>query len=178
MRIVDDRLPSAECALQSADDQRRSWPRHGLLKPACWLLLLVLLALLPVMALAIDPVNKTPAGVALKGYDPVAYFAEGKPVKGLSEFQHEWMGAKWFFSSGANRELFIANPMKYAPQYGGFCAYAVSKGRIADISPNSWKIVEDKLYLNNGWLADKLWKRNISENIDKGDRNWPQLLAK
>ena len=127
-------------------------------------------------ALAIDPVNKTSTGVTLKGYDPVSYFKVDKPVKGLSEFQYEWMGVKWYFSSAANRDLFIASPEKYAPQYGGYCAYAVSKGHTADISPSAWKIVDGKLYLNNGWLAEKLWKRNILENIEKADKNWPKIL--
>jgi YHS domain-containing protein len=139
--------------------------------------LTVAMGLVSVTALAVDPVNKTSAGAALKGYDPVAYFTEGKPVKGLSEFQHEWMGAKWYFLSAANRDLFIANPEKYAPRYGGYCAYAVSKGHTADISPSAWKIVDGKLYLNNGWVAEKLWKRNIPENIDKADRNWPKILS-
>ncbi len=141
------------------------------------MLLIVGMGLLSGTVLAIDPVNKTSASAALKGYDPVAYFTEGKPIKGLSEFQHQWMGAKWYFSSVANRESFTANPEKYAPQYGGYCAYAVSKGHTADISPSAWKIVDGKLYLNNGWVAEKLWKRNIPENIQKADRNWPKILS-
>jgi len=139
--------------------------------------LTVVMGLVSVTAFAIDPVNKTSAGAALKGYDPVAYFTEGKPVKGLREFQHEWMGAKWYFLSAANRDLFIANPEKYAPRYGGYCAYAVSKGHTADISPSAWKIVDGRLYLNNGWVAEKLWKRNIPENIGNADRNWPKILS-
>ena len=127
--------------------------------------------------LAIDPINKGADGVAIKGFDPVAYFTEGKPVKGLSEFQHEWMGAKRYFLSAANRDAFIANPEKYAPRYGGYCAYAVSKGHTADISPSAWKIVDGKLYLNNGWVAEKLWKRNIPENIENADRSWPKILS-
>ena len=132
-------------------------------------------ALMASPAWAIDPVNKTPDGSALKGYDPVAYFTEDKPVKGIAEFLYEWIGAKWYFSSAANRDLFIAAPEKYAPQYGGYCAYAVSKGHTADINPNVWKIVNGKLYLNNGYLAGKLWQRDIPGNIDKADKNWPRL---
>ncbi len=128
-------------------------------------------------AYATDPINKNSEGVALKGYDPVAYFKENKPVKGLSQFSREWMGAKWYFSSAANSEMFLADPQKYAPQYGGYCAYAVSKGHTADISPNNWKIVGSKLYLNNGWFAEKLWGRNIPENIEKANQNWPKLLS-
>ena len=125
--------------------------------------------------LAIDPINKGADGVAIKGFDPVAYFTQGKPTKGLSEFQYEWMGVKWYFSSAVNRELFIANPGRYSPRYGGYCAYAVSKGHTADISPSAWKIVDGKLYLNNGWVAEKLWKLNIPENIEKADKNWPKI---
>src|SRR5262245_15678225 len=126
--------------------------------PGTYLMFLSLLFFTAVNVYATNPINKNPAGVALKGYDPVAYFTENKPVKGLSEFAYEWMGAEWYFSSAANRELFMANPEKYAPQYGGYCAYAVSRGHTADISPNNWKIVEGRLYLNNGWFAEKLWK--------------------
>jgi YHS domain-containing protein len=142
--------------------------------PAFPVILLCLLA--PQGALAVEPLNRDPSGVALKGYDPVAYFMEGKPVKGKKEHQHEWMGAKWYFSTAANRDLFAEAPERYAPQYGGYCAYAVSRGYTADISPDQWKIVEDKLYLNNGWLATKLWKRNIPENIRKADENWPKIV--
>jgi YHS domain-containing protein len=86
------------------------------------------LAVAVMLAYATAPINKNSTGVALKGYDAVAYFTENKPVKGLSQFSHEWMGAKWYFSSAANRDLFVADPQKYVPQYGGYCAYAVSKG--------------------------------------------------
>ena len=137
----------------------------------------VAMVVLSSAAWALDPVNKTPDGLGLKGYDPVAYFTEGKPVKGFAEFLYEWIGAKWYFSSAANRDLFAANPEKYAPQYGGYCAYAVSKGHTADINPSVWKIVAGKLYLNNGYLAGKLWQHDIPGNIEKADKNWPKLLG-
>ena len=115
---------------------------------ATWITLL-----LPFRAFAIDSINKTSDGVALKDFDPVAYFTEGQPIKGKKDFTYQWMGAKWYFSSAANRDRFIEKPRQYAPQYGGYCAYAVSKGHTADISPKAWKIVDGKLYLNNGWIA-------------------------
>jgi YHS domain-containing protein len=129
-------------------------------------------------AAASELLNKDSAGVALKGYDPVSYFAGDKPVKGRSEFQYEWMGARWLFSTAANRDLFISDPAKYAPQYGGFCAYAVSKGHTADVNPNIWKIVDGKLYLNKNWLAGKLWNGDIPGNITKADKNWPEIVSK
>ncbi len=101
-------------------------------------------------------INKNEAGIALRSYDPVSYFVGDKPLKGRSEFQYDWLEAKWLFASAANRDLFIGDPTKYAPQYGGFCAYAVSKGHTADVNPNIWKVVDGKLYLNKNWLAGKL----------------------
>jgi YHS domain-containing protein len=128
-------------------------------------------------AAGVDPVNKTLfSGLAIKGYDPVAYFNDGKPVKGVKEFQHDWNGARWQFSSGANRDLFKANPDKYAPQYGGYCAKAVSEGSTADISPDAWKIVGGKLYLNYDRRVQKTWEENFPERIKKADANWPRIL--
>jgi YHS domain-containing protein len=125
-----------------------------------------------------DFVNKDSSGVALKGYDAVSYFVENKPVKGSGEFQSEWMGTKWFFSTAANRDLFSNDPAKYVPQYGGFCAHAVSKGHTADINPSIWRIAGGKLYLNKNWLAGKLWQGDIPGNIAKADKNWPEIVNK
>lgn len=124
----------------------------------------------------VDPVNKSYfGGVALKGHDAVAYFKEGKPVKGSKEFQHQWMGATWFFKDAANRNAFAKEPEKYAPQFGGYCAWAVSRGYTADIDPASWKIVEGKLYLNYNRQAQQMWEQDIPGNIKKGNENWPRL---
>ncbi len=129
-------------------------------------------------ASAIVPINKTSDGVAIKGYDPVAYFIDGKPVSGSGEFEYVWMGAKWHFASAENRDLFIRNPEKYAPKYGGYCAYAVSVGTTADIDPEEWNIVEGKLYLNlNRKIRDK-WSKDIPGNIKKADQNWPAIIKK
>jgi len=123
----------------------------------------------------VDSINKASGGVALKGYDAVAYFTEGKAVKGRSEFQHEWMGAKWHFVSAANRDLFAKSPEKYAPQYGGYCAWAVSNNYAYDADPEIWKIVDGKLYLNYNRLARWNWERDIPGRIKKGNENWPNL---
>jgi hypothetical protein len=111
-------------------------------------------------------------GLALKGYDPVAYFSEGKPVEGRGEFEAEWQDSKWRFASALNREMFLRAPEKYAPQYGGYCAWAVSHGYTAKGDPEAWKIVEGKLYLNYNQDVKAKWEQDIPAFISKGDENW------
>lgn len=123
----------------------------------------------------VDPINKNIWGVAIRGYDAVAYFTEGKPVKGRSEFQYEWLSAKWYFASAANREAFARNSLKYAPQFGGYCAWAVSQNYTAGIDPDAWKIVDGKLYLNYNKSVQKTWEQDVPGNIRKGNENWPKL---
>ena len=134
--------------------------------------------ILPACSGQIRAINVDADGVALKGYDPVAYFTMGRPVKGQKEFQHLWQGAKWFFATREHLAMFQENPAKYAPQYGGYCAYAVSRGVTADIDPAAWSIVADKLYLNLNKEVQKTWNMNREGYIQKADRNWPQLLSK
>jgi YHS domain-containing protein len=122
----------------------------------------------------VDPVNSN-ENIAIKGYDPVAYFKLSAPVKGSSHFAHQWMGATWQFSSAENRDLFAANPVQYAPQYGGYCAYAVSEGHTASIDPEAWKIVDGKLYLNYSKGVQKKWLGDITGRVQRGDKNWPTL---
>ena len=127
---------------------------------------------------ALEPINKTLlGGVAVDGYDPVAYFTEGRPVEGRSEFSYRWRGATWRFASAANRDLFAAAPGKYAPQYGGYCAWAVAQGYAADADPEAWKIVEGKLYLNYNQKVMAQWREDVPGNISKADANWPRLVA-
>lgn len=123
----------------------------------------------------VDPINKNLFGTALKGYDAVAYFTEGKPVKGKDEFRHDWMGAKWYFASAANRDAFAQSPEKYAPQFGGYCAWAVSQSYTAPIDPTAWKIVEGKLYLNYNKEVQQKWEADQANLIKKGQENWPRL---
>jgi YHS domain-containing protein len=131
--------------------------------------------LVPALARAETPpvaaVN-TAGGVALKGYDAVAYFITGEPTLGLAEYTHRWKGVTYRFASAENRERFKADPEKYVPQYGGYCAYAMSINRIADIDPARWAIVDGKLYLNNSRLSQALWSVNKRGKIVSGDRNW------
>jgi len=127
---------------------------------------------------AVDPVNKNLFGTALKGYDAVAYFNEGRPVKGKDEFRHDWMGAKWYFASASNRDEFAKSPEKYAPQFGGYCARAVGHGSTANIDPEAWKIVDGKLYLNYDKSVQKMWEQDVPGWIQKGNENWPRLIKK
>lgn len=125
-----------------------------------------------------DPVFQDSKGLAIRGYDPVAYFLAKKPVKGKSEFEHAWMGATWRFSTAANRDLFIMNPEKYAPQYGGYCAYGMSRGYAAPIDPKAWTVVDDKLYLNYDRDVRNLWNDDIPGHIARANQNWPRIPKK
>ncbi|MGH7006302.1 MAG: YHS domain-containing (seleno)protein [Alphaproteobacteria bacterium] len=117
-------------------------------------------------------------GVALRGYDPVAYFAESKPVKGSPEFSFQWKGAVWHFASAANRDAFEASPEKYAPQYGGYCAFGTAQGYTVATEPDAWKIVEGKLYLNYNQSVRTRWEQDIPGFIKSADGNWPGVLKK
>jgi YHS domain-containing protein len=120
----------------------------------------------------IAPVN-TEHGLAIKGYDPVSYFADGKPMRGSAQFSTSYKGVLYRFASAEHRDRFVAEPEKFVPQYGGYCAYAISLNLIADIDPDEWAIVDNKLYLNNGFFAQTLWSFDKRGNISKGDRYWP-----
>ena len=121
--------------------------------------------------------TSTFSSLAVSGYDPVAYFREGKPVKGGDEFKTSWKGATWKFSSAANRDAFQTNPEAYAPQYGGYCAWAVSQGYTASSDPEAWHIENGKLYLNYSKSVQSRWKQDVPGNIEKGDNNWPKVLG-
>jgi YHS domain-containing protein len=133
--------------------------------------------LLPPVASA-EPAIYTGAfdDLAVQGYDPVAYFKDGKPVKGAKEFSMTWMGAEFRFASAANRDAFKKNPEAYAPQYGGYCAWAVSQGYTAKGDARNWKIVDGKLYLNYNTSVQKKWEGDIPGFIASADANWPEVL--
>ena len=126
------------------------------------------------MAGKVDPVYQH-GGLAIRGYDPVAYYQQSAPVKGASQSSFQWQGANGLFVSAENRDRFQAEPERYAPQYGGYCAYAVSKGRTASIDPEAWKIVDGKPYLNYSKGVQKKWEQDVPGNIVKVNRNWPDL---
>ena len=115
--------------------------------------------------------------IAVKGFDTVAYFTENAAVEGKKAHSLEWNGATWRFSSAANKTLFEADPEKYAPQYGGYCAWAVSQNQTASIEPEQFTIVDGKLYLNYNQEVKEKWLVDTSANINVGDKNWPGLLA-
>ena len=116
------------------------------------------------------------AGLGAKGYDVVAYFTDGKPVAGSDHQTAEYGGVKWQFASREHRDLFVADPAKYAPQYGGFCSWGVSQGKLFDVDPvNGWKVVDGKLYLNFNADINATFARDAGGFIAKAERNWPAL---
>lgn len=116
-------------------------------------------------------------GVAIRGTDPVAYFTEGRPVAGSPTHALDWGGATWHFASAQNRAAFEAEPERYAPQYGGFCAWAVAeRGKLYSTQPRNWAIVEGRLYLNFNDDIQARWQADIPGFIAKGDARWPQIL--
>lgn len=144
----------------------------------------VLLAIAALVALAAParagqpPVNVTRAGLGAGGYDVVAYMTEGRAVEGQPAFETSWNGARWRFASAEHRDLFLRDPAKYAPQFGGYCAWAVSRGYTADGDPEAWSVVDGKLYLNYSKRVRDMWSRDIPGNIAKGRANWPKVLDK
>lgn len=112
--------------------------------------------------------------LAVSGYDPVAYFTEGRPVEGSSDFETEWHGATWRFSSADNLAAFKADPEAYAPQYGGYCAWAMAEGNFASADPDNWHIVDDKLYLNYNDAVQAKWEKDIPGFIEHADQEWGQ----
>lgn len=123
-----------------------------------------------------DPVFSDWRGRAIRGYDPVAYFTQGRAVRGDSDFEARWKGASWRFASAENRDLFLADPERYAPQYGGWCAWAVSEGSVASVDPEQWTITDGKLYLNYNPDIQRRWRADMAERIRRADAQWPGVL--
>jgi len=115
---------------------------------------------------------------AIKGYDSVAYFTAGKAVKGSESFAFPWHNMTWHFSTKENRELFAASPEKYAPQYDGWCAWAMTESRLAGTDPEVWRIVDGKLYLNCSQAAYEKWSKDIPGHIKKADAIWKEKSGK
>ena len=124
---------------------------------------------------ATAPVFADPHG-AIRGYDPVAYFTEGRAVEGQEQFSFEWNGARWRFASAANRDRFAGAPDRYAPQFGGYCAYAVAHDHTAGSDPQAFEIVDGRLYLNYNIETQRKWAANRSSFIRDAERNWPAVL--
>ena len=134
------------------------------------------LAATPAAAAEKDPVFTARGNLAIRGYDPVAYFTEGKAVKGDKDFTLGWQGADWRFASAENRDRFSEDPEKYAPQYGGYCAWAVSRNYTAPTDPDAFTLVDDKLYLNYNKRVMRQWLEDRDRNIEQADQNWPAVL--
>ena len=145
---------------------------------------LALLLALPAAALLRPPRARADGrvfaenGIAVRGTDVVAYFRDGRPVAGSPAFTHAWQGVTWRFATAANRDAFAANPERFAPAYGGFCAWAVAQGYTAPIDPRAWRIVDGRLYLNYDASVQRTWERDIQGNIRKADANWPGITPR
>jgi YHS domain-containing protein len=120
-------------------------------------------------------VNVDKSGLALQGYDPVAYFTDGKPVKGSPDFTADYKGARYQFASAEHRDLFNQSPAKYEPQFGGFCGYAASINKIATIEVDKFEVLHDRLVLQHNQKAWDLWHKDVEGNLKKADGNWPSL---
>ncbi len=150
-----------------------------------WTLILILIALLatPIFAQDMPKIDGTLKadhifqhnGLALRGYDPVAYFSQSKAVEGNKQFEDTHLGATWRFASEENRDAFKKNPDRYLPQYGGYCAFGMSNGYAAPIDPQAWKIIDGKLYLNYSLDVQKEWIKDPPGFISKADKNWPKI---
>lgn len=116
--------------------------------------------------------------LALDGYDAVAYFKTGKPMQGSAQHTLSWNGATWHFASAENKTAFEASPQAFAPQFGGYCAWAVSEGYTAKGDPSIWRIVEGRLYLNYNASVQKSWEKDVPGHVAKGNKNWPVVLSK
>ncbi len=124
------------------------------------------------------PVFYANDGTAIQGYDTVSYFVDGSPVPGKPDIAVKWKGAMWHFASQKNREAFESNPRAFAPQFGGYCAYAMAQGFLSKTDPNTWLIVEDRLYLIHSQQIERIWHKNLAENIQRAEENWPRVLYK
>ena len=120
--------------------------------------------------------NKSDQDVAISGYDTVAYFTDGRPVKGDAAISYAWRDAKWQFASESHRDMFAADPDQYVPEFGGFCAAAMTYGAVAKANPERWAIVDGKLYLNYDEYAYQVFHENLAENIAKADVKWAEKV--
>ncbi len=128
-------------------------------------------------ALAAEPETFQTDGVAINGIDPVAYFTDGAPVTGSADHAVMYKGAEWRFASAANKAAFEGDPEKYGAKFGGYCAFAASRGYLAPTIPEAWTVYEDRLYLNASLRARELWLQDIPGNIAAGEANWPGILG-
>lgn len=166
------------CPGRSLNSERRLGVSGLSRKALCRLILALFVGLLavPSLACAKDLINQSD-GIAIRGYDTVAYFTDAKAVKGSDEFSYTWLGATWHFASAKHRDLFASDPVKYAPQYGGYCSDAMADGFTDNANPEAWRIVEGKLYLNTSQAGLLEWESNAAEEIERADSQWKVIKA-
>jgi YHS domain-containing protein len=140
--------------------------------------ILILCSLWPSLSMAAAPIETgTFNNYAIYGYDPVAYFIDNKAIKGDKNITYEWHGAQWHFSNVEHKTLFANSPEKYAPQYGGYCAYAMSDGRLVGVDENAFTIYQGKLYLNYSSSVMQQWRSNIETYIRQADALYPSKVT-
>lgn len=173
-------LDHAEIRTSKMNEFMRVIPRQGLL--ALWLLVVIALLVnaLPVfISIALAKIYTKEDNLALNGYDPVAYFTKSEATLGSEQFAIQHKGVVWNFTSAEHKAQFEADPDKYEPQYGGYCAWAAAdKKKLAPGDPKIWKIVEGKLYVNYNKGVQKIWEKDIPRFITQADANWPDLVKK
>lgn len=141
------------------------------------IVLALTLALVAIPAHAVEPIyTGALSSTAVDGYDVVAYFDQGEPVEGSEEYTTTWKGAEWRFASAGHLAAFEANPDRYAPRYGGYCAWAVAHDYTASGDPHAWSIVDGRLYLNYNADIRRKWAADKQALIERADRNWPDIL--
>ena len=139
---------------------------------------LMLFSALSTIAIAKDLLNLDRSGVAIQGYDPVAFFTDNQPVKGKPQFQSEYRGAKYYFVSAEHKAAFDKEPAKYEPQFGGYCAYGASKGHTAPVKIEAWQIVNGRLLMQYDLGVKDDFNKDQQNNLRKADQNWPGLVEK
>ena len=133
---------------------------------------------LPLVAQTKTLLNLDRAGLAIQGYDPVAFFTDGKPVKGNPELSYQYTGATYHFASEEHREAFKSEPVKYEPQFGGYCAYGVSRNKLVKIDVDAFQIVDGKLLLQYSKGVRDDFNKDQQGNLAKANANWPELVEK
>lgn len=130
------------------------------------------------LVIAAGKINQSvSSGLAIHGYDPVAYFEQGQAEPGDRSILYEYQGVNWAFSSEDNKQLFLQTPQRYIPQYGGYCSYAASRNYVSDADPTAWQIVGGKLYLNYNNRVQRTWASELDQNIKDANTHWPNLSA-
>jgi YHS domain-containing protein len=142
------------------------------------LVVVMLFSVLSTLASAKELLNLDGSGVAIRGYDPVAFFTDSRPVKGDSQFQSEFRGAKYYFVSAEHKAIFDKEPAKYEPQFGGYCAYGASKGHKARVKIEAWQIVNGRLLMQYDLEVKDKFNEDQLGNLQKADQNWPGLVDK